>query len=68
MEPGDTLWSHILTPHWVTAESSLTVSINISHGGLMHQGWYADREMALRRYWDDNPAEAWLGDLRNMRY
>ncbi|MBH1932765.1 hypothetical protein I5Q34_00385 [Streptomyces sp. AV19] len=68
MEPGDQLWSHALTPHWVTTESPLALSITLAHGGLCHQGHYSERELALRAYWDDNPAEAWLHDLRNTRY
>ncbi|MFI6575322.1 hypothetical protein ACIBFB_05940 [Nocardiopsis sp. NPDC050513] len=68
MEPGDMLWSHALTPHWVTSETPLSMSINLSHGALCHHGVYAEREVALRRYWDDHPAEAWLHDLRNTRY
>lgn len=68
MEPGALLWSHALTPHWVTAESALAMSVTLSHGGLCHQGRYAEREFALRRYWDEHPDEAWLRDLRNTRY
>lgn len=68
MEPGDLLWSHILTPHWVTSESALSMSINLSHGGLCHHGRYADREIAVREHWDKNPEQAWRTDLRNTRY
>ncbi|MFK0014122.1 hypothetical protein [Streptomyces sp. NPDC091027] len=68
MRPGDQLWSHALTPHWVTTESPLALSVAISHGGLCHQGRYADRELALRSYWDKNPAEAWTLDLGHTRY
>ncbi|MEU3096483.1 hypothetical protein ABZ690_17200 [Streptomyces sp. NPDC006967] len=68
MAPGDLLWNHILTPHWVTAESPLTVSVNISHGGLTHQGRLAEREVALRRHWDEHPAEPWTSGLRHVRY
>ncbi|KUL23265.1 hypothetical protein [Streptomyces regalis] len=68
MEPGDLLWSHALTPHWVTTESPLAMSVTLSHGGLCHQGHFADRELALRAYWDRHPDEAWKLDLRNVRY
>lgn len=68
MSPGDMLWSHALTPHWVTTESPLAMSITLSHGGLCHHGRYSERELALRRYWDKHPEEAWLNDLRNTRY
>lgn len=68
MQPGDQLWSHALTPHWVTTESPLAMSITLSHGGLSHQGRFSDRELALRAYWDKNPAEVWTHDLRNVRY
>jgi hypothetical protein len=68
MQPGDMLWSHVLTPHWVNSETALSMSINISHGGLCHQGSYAEREQALRRHWDDHPEQPWMHDLRNTRY
>ncbi|MBY8884777.1 hypothetical protein K7472_07950 [Streptomyces sp. PTM05] len=68
MRPGDLAWSHVLTPHWVTSESPLAMSVTISHGGLCHQGCYAHRGAALRRHWDANPNEVWLTDLRNTRY
>ncbi|SHN07803.1 hypothetical protein [Streptomyces yunnanensis] len=68
MQPGEQLWSHALTPHWVTTESALAMSITLSHGGLCHQGRYSERELALRAYWDKNPDEAWTHDLRNVRY
>ncbi|MFJ1868211.1 hypothetical protein ACIOD1_26720 [Streptomyces sp. NPDC088097] len=68
MQPGDQLWSHALTPHWVTTESPLALSITLSHGGLSRRGRYADRELALRDHWDKNPAEAWSLDLGHTRY
>ncbi|MFD9563239.1 hypothetical protein [Streptomyces sp. NPDC059994] len=68
MRPGDQLWSHALTPHWVTTESTLAMSVTLSHGGLCHQGSFSERELALRAYWDKNPGEAWTHDLRNVRY
>jgi len=68
MQPGDLLWSHVLTPHWVSAESPLTMSLTISHGGLCYQGRYAPREVALRQHWDAHPHEPWVADLRNIRY
>lgn len=68
MEPGDLVWSHALTPHWVTAESALTLSMNISHGGLARSGRFSGREHELRRHWDDFPALPWQSDLRNIRY
>ncbi|MFF9980399.1 hypothetical protein [Streptomyces erythrochromogenes] len=68
MQPGDQLWSHALTPHWVTTESPLALSVTLSHGGLSRRGRYADRELALRDHWDKNPAEAWTLDLGHTRY
>ncbi|MCX5406186.1 hypothetical protein OHA37_20180 [Streptomyces sp. NBC_00335] len=68
MQPGDQLWSHALTPHWVTTESPLALSVALSHGGLSRRGRYADRELALRDHWDKNPAEAWTLDLGHTRY
>jgi hypothetical protein len=68
MHPGDKLWSHALTPHWVTTVSPLALSVTLSHGGLCHQGRYSEREMALRAYWDEHPAEAWTNDLKHVRY
>ncbi|MGW3054425.1 hypothetical protein ACWC98_00645 [Streptomyces goshikiensis] len=68
MQPGDQLWSHALTPHWVTTESPLALSVTLSHGGLSRRGRYADRELALRDHWDKNPAEAWSLDLGHTRY
>ncbi|MFJ8956500.1 hypothetical protein ACIRJL_10700 [Streptomyces sp. NPDC102383] len=68
MEPGERLWSHALTPHWVTTESPLAMSVTLSHGGLCHQGRFSERELALRTYWDKHPDEAWMHDLRNVRY
>ncbi|MBJ7000155.1 hypothetical protein JG491_08720 [Streptomyces sp. CRPSP2-6A1] len=68
MDPGDRLWSHALTPHWVTTESPVAMSVTLAHGGLCHQGRFSDRELALRAYWDRHPEEAWKLDLRNVRY
>ncbi|WP_328436746.1 hypothetical protein OHA71_05665 [Streptomyces sp. NBC_00444] len=44
------------------------MSVTLAHGGLCHQGRFADRELALRAYWDQHPDEAWKLDLRNVRY
>lgn len=68
MEPGDRLWSHALTPHWVTTETPLAMSITVAHGLLCHQGRFSERELALRAYWDRHPDEAWTHDHRNVRY
>lgn len=68
MQPGDLLWSHVLAPHWVSAESQLTMSLTISHGGLCRQGVYAQRETVLRRHWETHPSEPWMTDLRNTRF
>ncbi|TCR22916.1 hypothetical protein [Streptomyces sp. BK205] len=68
MGPGGMLWSHALTPHWVTTESPLAMSVTISHGGLCHRGRFAERELKLRAYWDEHPEELWKLDLRNVRY
>jgi hypothetical protein len=68
MAAGDLLWSHCLTPHWVTADSPVAMSINISHGGLMRAGDIAMREQVLREHWDRNPSEAWLGAFRSNAY
>ncbi|MCX5431573.1 cupin-like domain-containing protein [Streptomyces sp. NBC_00257] len=68
MHPGDQLWSHALTPHWVTTESPLALSVTLAHGGLCHRGRFSERELALRTYWNKNPAEAWTQDLGHHRY
>ncbi|MDF2261009.1 hypothetical protein [Streptantibioticus ferralitis] len=67
MEPGDMLWSHALTPHWVTGDTPLSMNINIFHSGLCHQGRYSAREEALRQHWDAHPEQAWQ-NLRSARY
>ena len=65
MEPGALLWNQLQTPHWVTGtDDEIAVSINISHGGVQHQGQFCPNEQALRRRWKDHPAEAWLVDER----
>jgi hypothetical protein len=68
MQSGDQLWSHALTPHWVTTESTLAMSVTLSHGGLCRHGRFSEREAALRAYWDKHPGEAWRHDLRDVRY
>ncbi|MFI9208622.1 hypothetical protein ACIGW7_10805 [Streptomyces sp. NPDC053253] len=68
MSPGDLVWSHALTPHWVVADSPVTLSLNISHGGLARAGRFSERDSALRRHWDDHPGQAWLSGLRNAHY
>ncbi|MFK4222124.1 hypothetical protein [Streptomyces sp. NPDC019890] len=68
MQPGDLLWSHALTPHWVTGETQLSMSVTLTHAGLCHLGCYSAREMALRKHWDQHPEQPWLTDLRNVRY
>ncbi|MET8630580.1 hypothetical protein ABZW30_43950, partial [Kitasatospora sp. NPDC004669] len=68
MRPGGQLWSHALTPQWDTTESALAMSVTLARGGLCHQGRFSERELALRAYWDENPTEAWMHDLRNVRY
>ena len=64
MEAGDLLWNQLLTPHWVTAGEDVAVSINISHGGISHQGDFCPNEQVLRKRWEDHPKEAWLADQR----
>ncbi|MFC7306846.1 hypothetical protein ACFQVC_21765 [Streptomyces monticola] len=68
MDPGDMLWSHALTPHWVTTETPLAMSITLAHGGLCHQGQFSERELVLRSYWDEHPEKAWTRDLAHLRY
>ena len=64
MEPGDILWNQLLTPHWVTAGNEIAVSVNISHGGISHQGEFCPNEQVLRKRWDEHPKEAWTFDQR----
>lgn len=64
MTPGDILWNQLLTPHWVTAEDEIAVSVNISHGGIAQNGEFCLNEQALRKRWEDKPEEAWLVDER----
>lgn len=63
MQPGDLLWSHALTPHWVTGETQLSMSVE-----LCHHGSYSAREMTLRKDQDKHPEQPSLTDLRNVRY
>ena len=58
MEPGDILWNQLLTPHWVDSEDDIAVSVNISHGGIAHQGQLCPNEQILRKRWEDHPKEA----------
>lgn len=44
MPPGSVLWNAFLTPHWVTAGDGVAVSVNLSHGGLRHNGQLCDHE------------------------
>lgn len=65
MEPGAVLWNQLLTPHWVTgSEDEISVSVNISHGGVQHDGRFCPNEQLLRQRWADHPEEAWLIDER----
>ncbi|MGH3735684.1 MAG: hypothetical protein ACRDT6_08690 [Micromonosporaceae bacterium] len=69
MEPGNILWSHLLTPHWVTGwDEGPSMNITLAHGGLCHQGSYARREEVLRGFWDAHPERAWMEDLRAAKY
>lgn len=47
MRPGDVLWNVLLTPHWVEAGEEVALSVNISHGGLRHQGKLSRHEQEL---------------------
>ena len=64
MEPGDVLWNQLLTPHWVTSEDEIAVSVNISHGGIAYEKRFCQNEQVLRKRWEDRPEEAWLVDER----
>lgn len=65
MTPGDLLWNQLLTPHWVDAGTDdIAVSVNISHGGIQHQGQFCPNEQILRQRWEEHPSEAWLVDER----
>ncbi|MEE3235634.1 MAG: hypothetical protein VX294_15840 [Candidatus Latescibacterota bacterium] len=65
MRPGDVLWNHLLTPHWVVAGvEEPAFSINISHGGVRHRGAFLANEAPLRERWQACPEEAWVADLR----
>jgi hypothetical protein len=65
MEPGDILWNQLQTPHWVTGSNDeIAVSVNISHGGVQHQGRFCANEQVLRNRWKEHPDEAWLIDER----
>jgi hypothetical protein len=45
-------------------DDEIAVSVNISHGGVQHQGRFCPNEQILRRRWQDHPDEAWLVDER----
>ena len=64
MGEGDILWNKLLTPHWVVAGDDIAVSVNISHGGVSHNGAFCPREQVLRAYWKEHPEKAWLVDER----
>jgi hypothetical protein len=65
MGPGDLLWNHLLTPHWVDAgKDRPAMSLNISHGLVRHRGQFSPNEALLHQRWQEHPEEAWLSDLR----
>jgi hypothetical protein len=49
MRPNDKLWNVLLTPHWVEAGEEPAMSINISHGGLRHNGRLSPNEEELEQ-------------------
>lgn len=57
MKPGDALWNHLLTPHWVEAGSNIAANILISHGGLRLKGELCENERMLERFLEDNSCE-----------
>ena len=51
MGPGAVLFNKLLTPHWVDAVGDeLSVSINISHGGLALRGELTQNEAELMQH------------------
>jgi lactoylglutathione lyase len=57
MRPGEVLFHHLLTPHWVDAGGEVAASVLVSHGGLRHHGRLSHREALLERRLLDFPAE-----------
>ena len=56
MDPGALLWNQLLTPHWVfTGDDSPGCSLNISHGGMRHQGNLCPNGRYLESYWQEHP-------------
>lgn len=62
LEVGDGafIWNHLMTPHWVEAPA-LSFGINLSHGGLRHEGRLGPREQAYyeARGYDKHPEKIW---------
>jgi hypothetical protein len=52
MPPGAMLWNAFMTPHWVLGEDdAVTLSINISHGGLhLKEGPLCPHEVQLEKW------------------
>lgn len=55
IRPGDMLWNVLLTPHWVEAGQEVAISLNISHGGLRHNGRLSPNEQQLEEYRNTHP-------------
>jgi hypothetical protein len=68
MHPGDRLWSHLLTPHWVTCLSDISLSITISHGGLRYRGRGAKFQDYLTDRWREYPDELRLPEFSTIRF
>lgn len=57
MPPGTALWNAFLTPHWVEAADGVAVSVNLSHGGLRHQGKLCRHEEEVEEWQRQHPHE-----------
>jgi hypothetical protein len=58
MRPGDVLWNVLLTPHWVEAGDEVAMSVNLSHGGLRHEGRLCRFEQELEDHRRQQAAQA----------
>src|SRR5690606_12071450 len=58
MQPGDVLFNHVVTPHWVEAgDDGAAMSINLSHGGLRCNGKLNRRGELLEARFAQKPGE-----------
>ena len=50
IKPNELFWNTFLTPHWVESKNKISLSINISHGGLKHNNKLCKHEHELIKW------------------